>query len=95
ILTVQQMIDGFNGVRDAMKKPGGINLVGIYVEGPYMNPKYGASPEKNKWRGEIKEEAYCDLVNEAGDLAKVWAIAPEREGMESFWPTSKRSIPMQ
>ena len=57
---------------------------GFYMEGPYMNPKYGASAEKNKWRGKIKKEDYEELVDRAGALAKVWAVAPEREGLEPF-----------
>ncbi|MBO7170163.1 MAG: amidohydrolase family protein [Clostridia bacterium] len=32
-------------------------------------------------------------MNEAGDLAKVWAIAPEREGMESFLAYVKKVNP--
>ena len=56
-----------------------------------MNPKYGAFPEKNKWRGEIKEELYKELVDEASDVAKVWAIAPEREGIEDFLKYVKKS----
>lgn len=60
------------------------NIGGFYMEGPYMNPKYGASPEKNKWRGEIKFEDYKALVDRAGNDAKVWAVAPERTGIEDF-----------
>ncbi|MBQ2765446.1 MAG: amidohydrolase family protein, partial [Clostridia bacterium] len=61
----------------------------FYMEGPYMNPKYGASPEKNKWKGEIKAEDYTPVVEAAGEHAKVWAIAPEREGLEPFLAKAK------
>ncbi len=72
-------------VQDAMKsEPEGRALAGFYMEGPYMNPKYGASPEKNKWKGEIKAEDYTKIVEAAGTDAKVWAVAPEREGLEPF-----------
>ena len=54
------------------------------MEGPYMNPRYGASPEKNKWQGEITADKYIELVDEVKDLVKVWVIAPEREGIEAF-----------
>ena len=54
------------------------------MEGPYMNPKYGASAEKNRWKGEIKEEDYKALVDKAGGDVRVWAVAPEREGLEPF-----------
>ena len=60
------------------------SIAGLYMEGPYMNPKYGASPEKNKWRGEIKREDYEKIVEAAGERARVWVVAPEREGIEDF-----------
>ncbi len=84
-LSKDDLIDSVNRVKDAMNKDGaGKAIKGIYMEGPYMNPKYGASPEKNKWRGEIKKENFEELVDAAKDVAKVWAIAPEREGIEAF-----------
>lgn len=57
---------------------------GFYMEGPYMNPKYGACAEKNQWRGEIRAEDYREIVDRAGTLARVWAVAPERLGLEPF-----------
>ena len=60
------------------------NLRGIYMEGPYTNPDYGANAHCNPWRGPILPEHYKALADEAGDLAKVWAIAPEREGLKPF-----------
>lgn len=59
-------------------------IAGIYMEGPYMNPKYGACAEKNKWRGSINPSDYKELVDIAGSFVKVWAIAPEREGLAHF-----------
>ncbi len=69
------------------------NIGGFYMEGPYMNPKYGASPERNQWRGEIKPEDYKELLVEAGTDAKVWAVAPEREGIVDFVMDVKRANP--
>ena len=66
---------------------------GFYMEGPYMNPKYGASPEKNKWRGEIKREDYAEILKAAGDYVKVWAIAPERPGIAGFMADAKLANP--
>lgn len=59
-------------------------IAGIYMEGPYMNPKYGACAEKNQWRGSIKQSDYKELVDIAGAFVKVWAVAPEREGLPAF-----------
>lgn len=60
------------------------NIAGFYMEGPYLNLKYGAEPKMNKWLGEIRREDYAEIVDNAGDLAKVWAVAPERDGIEEF-----------
>ncbi len=93
-LTKQGFLDCIERVRNAMKKDGpGKAIAGFYMEGPYMNPKYGASPEQNKWRGEIKADDYMDVVKEAGELTKVWAIAPERDGIEGFMRDAKSVNP--
>lgn len=85
VLDKQQHIDAIKLVRECMKQGGaGRAIRGIYMEGPYMNPNYGANIKYNKWVGDIVPEAYKDVVDEAGDLVKVWAIAPEREGIEEF-----------
>ena len=57
---------------------------GLYLEGPYLNPDYGSHSYKNPWRGSIIPEQYKALVDEAGTMAKVWTIAPEREGLMPF-----------
>lgn len=84
-LTKEQFLESIDRVKAAMKQDGaGSAIGGFYMEGPYMNPKYGASPELNKWRGEIREDAYGAIVERAGTDVKVWAVAPEREGLEPF-----------
>ncbi len=91
-LSKNEFLDSINRVRSAMKEETS-PIAGIYMEGPYMNPVYGASPEKNKWRGDIKSEDYMPVIKEAKNLAKVWAIAPEREGVESFMRDAKAENP--
>lgn len=66
---------------------------GFYMEGPYMNPKYGSKPDHDPWKGDILPEMYKDVVDAAGILAKVWAVAPEREGVESFLNYAKQVNP--
>jgi len=66
---------------------------GMYMEGPYMNPNYGADAHKNPWRHPINENEYKALVDEAGILAKVWAIAPEREGLLPFLEYARKVNP--
>lgn len=66
---------------------------GFYMEGPYMNPEYGSGAWRNPWRHPLNPNEYKALVDEAGELAKVWAIAPEREGLESFMQYAKQVNP--
>lgn len=84
-LSKEGFLESIRKVQDAMAAGGaGAAIAGIYMEGPYMNPKYGAMSERNKWRGEITLDAYKELVDAAGSDAFVWAVAPEREGIEEF-----------
>ena len=66
---------------------------GMYMEGPYTNPNYGANAHINPWRGPIKKEDYKQMVDEAGNLATVWAVAPEREGILPFMEYAKKINP--
>jgi N-acetylglucosamine-6-phosphate deacetylase len=79
-----EYIEAIERVKTVIENGDTKNIGGFYMEGPYTNEKFGASPEKNRWRGEIKPEDYEKVVDYAGDLAKVWVIAPEREGIEPF-----------
>lgn len=80
-------------IRKAMDDPRCANIGGIYMEGMYMNPKFGANREKNPWKGPICREDYLPVVEAAGDLAKVWVTAPEREGIEDFVKDAKSVNP--
>lgn len=69
-------------------------IEGIYMEGPYMNAKYGAEAENKKWNGEeINYNDYCNLVEALGDFAKIWVVAPERDGIENFVKKVKKINP--
>ena len=84
-LSKEGFLDSIKKVQDAMAAGGaGDAIAGIYMEGPYMNPKFGAMPERNKWKGAIAEEAYKEVVDTAGTDVFVWSVAPEREGIEEF-----------
>lgn len=87
-------LEAYDRIRSAQKAGGaGKCIAGIYMEGPFMNPKYGANPERNLWRGDILPERYQPLVDGAGDLVKVWAVAPEREGLAPFLEYAKKVNP--
>ena len=91
---VPEILESIDLVRDAMSQPGGENIGGIYMEGPYMNPKYGSNAHLNPWAGKpIVPEDYQPILDRLGDLVKVWAIAPEREGILDFVKAAKKTIP--
>ncbi len=93
-LSKAEFLAAIDRVKEAIGKEGaGQALAGFYMEGPYLNPNYGASPSLNKWKGEIKAEDYEELVDCAGEYAKVWAVAPEREGIERFMAYTKAKNP--
>jgi len=71
-------------LREAMKDPECANICGLYMEGPYLNPKFGCDRESNPWKGPVDRAKHLPIVEAAYDLAKVWALAPEREGIEQF-----------
>ena len=83
-ISSDEYVDAIQRVLDAIHQDRAKNIGGFYMEGPYTNEKYGACPEKNRWRGEIKPEDFERVVDCAGDYAKVWVIAPERDGIVPF-----------
>lgn len=86
------MMDSIRRVKAAMKTTKSIK--GIYMERPYMSNKYGASGGIDNWNiGEIKPEDYIPMVDELGDMVKVWVVAPEREGITSFMEYAKKVNP--
>ena len=88
-LSYDEMLAAIRRIREAMRQGSARAIGGIYMEGPYMNPKYGASPEKNKWRGLINPAEANALIQVAGEDVLVWAVAPEREGIASFVQAAK------
>ena len=87
--------DEFIEAIDAIKK--GIDesatVKGIYFEGPYTAPQHGSNAWLNPWNYPIREADYKLLVDMAGDLAKVWTVAPEREGVAEFMEYARKVNP--
>ncbi len=71
-------------IREAMESGKAPNIIGLYMEAPYMNPKFGCDRTNNPWGGPIAKENYAPVVDAAYDIAKVWCLAPERENIEEF-----------
>ena len=88
-----QYIEYIGVLRSAMEDPACCNIAGLYMEGMYMNPKFGANREKNPWKGPICREDYLPVIEAAGDLPRVWVTAPEREHIEEFVKDAKKVNP--
>ncbi len=89
----EEFIGDTKRIQDAVAKGDLPNFGGFYMEGPYMNPKFGADRENNPWKGPICKEDYLDVIRQAGKDARVWALAPERENIEEFVLACKEENP--
>lgn len=78
------MIKGAERIRESSKSGDGRIIAGLYMEGPYMNTKYGSDNKNIKWKEKADPGEYTSLVDALGDFVKVWCIDPEREGVEDF-----------
>ncbi len=80
-------------LKEAMKLPECKNIAGFYMEGPYLNPKFGCDRESNPWKGPVDKANYQPIIDAAYDLAKVWALAPERDNIVEFVQAVKAKNP--
>ena len=92
-LNQEQFLDAIRVLREAMSDPKCPNLAGLYMEGPYLNPKFGCDRENAPWAGPIDREKYMPIIDAAWDIAKVWCVAPEREGILEFVKDVKAKNP--
>ena len=71
-------------VRKAMADPDGENIGGMYMEGPYINPKYGSNRAANPWNNKaIVAEDYIPIIEACADMARVWGFGPEQFALRS------------
>lgn len=90
-MDLDTMLSAIRSVKTSLQDAATIR--GLYMEGPYTNPHYGANAHTHPWRHPIAEAQYRQLVDEAGKLAKVWVIAPEREGLLPFLKYARKVNP--
>ncbi len=83
-MNTEEYVKAIHIIRKAMKDDSCANIGGLYMEGPYLNPKFGCDKESNPWQGSIDRAAYAPIIDAAFDIAKVWALAPERENILDF-----------
>lgn len=90
-MTLATFLDSIRTIKAAI--PTAKTIRGMYLEGPYMNPNYGCNSHINPWRHPIDPTEFKQLVDEAGEFATVWAIAPEREGLLPFLKYARQVNP--
>ena len=89
----ENLLEQIATMKAAMQTPECANFIGLYMEAPYMNPKFGADREGNPWKGPICKEDYQPLIDAAGDAAFAWCVAPERDHIEEFVRDAKMANP--
>ncbi len=92
--TREEIVEIIKRIREAMKVAK--NIKGIYMEGPYYNPNYGANKHKNTWGYKpVLSEDFIPLVDAGGGDIKVWMIGPERinEGLMDFLEYARKVNP--
>ena len=82
--TADQLVEQIALIRGAMESGKAKNIIGLYMEAPYLNPNFGCNRESNPWRDVVSRDRYQKVVDAAYDIAKVWCVAPERENIEDF-----------
>ncbi len=94
--TLPEYIKQIAGIREAMAVEDSI-IVGIYMEGPYINPSYGSmSNAKGADTPRVFDpvpEDYEPLLAAGADIIRVWGTAPERENIEVFVKAAKAANP--
>ena len=92
-MNTEEYLDAMRRIDTAVDAGEFRNFAGYYMEGPYLNPNYGSNKQNNPWRGDIKKEEFAPIVDMAGERAKVWAVAPERENILEFVKYAKSVNP--
>ncbi len=95
--TLENYLQQIQMIREAMATPEGATIAGIYMEGPYINQNYGSMNNQK----DVKQprtlqpvpEDYEPLLKAGADIVRVWATAPEREGMINFVKAAKAANP--
>lgn len=85
-----EMLEGVRNILRVMEphdRYGEGSIVGIHMEGPFINKKYGAitSPIRD-----VDPDEYNELLALAGERIKVWTFAPELPGQAGFAEAASR-----
>ena len=76
-MDTEEYVKAVGIIRRAMKEKTCANIGGLYMEGPYLNPKYGCDKESNPWQGSVDRADYGPNIDAAWDLAGIGSGAGE------------------
>lgn len=89
----EELLEQIKKIKAVKAKGEAQNIIGLYMEAPYLNPKFGCNKENNPWKGPVDRADYLPIIEAAGDFAKVWCVAPERDNIEQFVQDVKNNDP--
>lgn len=92
-LSRAELIEAGEKIMAAARGAAGRNIGGLYMEAPYLSPKYGCELSSNRWAGPIDPAEYRPLLAALGPYAAVWCLAPEREGIADFVREARAASP--
>lgn len=92
-MNADQLVEAVKTVRGAMESGEADNIIGLYMESPYLNPNFGCNRESNPWKDVVNKKNFAKVVDAAYDIAKVWCLAPERENIDEFVDYVKEKNP--
>ncbi len=80
----EELIESVKNIREAIHDGSAPNLVGINMEGPYMNDKFGSPNGAHYWTNALKPEVYNRVIEACGEDVYIWTVAPELPGIKEF-----------
>lgn len=80
-LSYEDTVRGIEAIKHAMAEDQPGNLKGIFFEGPFNNPNFGANSEFGR---SVNKEEYESLYEMAGGAIRQWMYAPELEKGDDF-----------
>jgi N-acetylglucosamine-6-phosphate deacetylase len=81
-------IEGIKAVKEECLAKNSGNLVGVHLEGPYLNPRFGAISVPYK---EPEPAEYNSYIETADGLLKQWTFSPELNGLDGFVEAAGRA----
>ena len=91
-MSKETMIEGAARIRKLSETGIGRIMDGLYMEGPFMQLSGGFS-NMFCWEEEIRAEDYREMIEAFGDMVRIWAIDPDRNGIEDFMRCAKEHDP--